>query len=165
MTDEVAIQLKRIADLGWAWFHKIYGVAKEKPLTPVRHNEYRTNAMDIQQFSFNLAERTDDVVKREVVLTIAENVAVPDGFPRVQTRSVEGAGAASTGTDLSEGRDIAIDGAFEAPEGATCSLSVVAIDNAGNKSLPLEQEFIATDEIAPVAEGQAEAVRLGERQV
>ena len=165
MPDEATIQLKRLADLGWTWYHNLYPDRfKEPPLTVVRLNEHRINEMDIQQFAFNLVARKDDVIRREVTLTIPDDIAVPNGFPRVQRRVAEGSGAGTTGTDTSEGRNIETDGAFEAPEGATVKVSTVAVDNAGNLAPETVQEYTAIDTIAPVAEGELEAVRLGERQ-
>ena len=119
--------------------------------------------LDIQQFKFNFAER-EDVVERHVTLRISDDVDLPEGIPQEQTRIVSGA-AGDTGSDLSPGRDITSEGAFEVPEGATFSLTVVALDNAGNRSEPFTQELTADDEVAPGAEVSLEKESLDERVI
>lgn len=176
MQDNQAIQLKRIADVLWLFYKKQYPEdMKEPPLVRVPLGEYQKSLhqalglrgmkMDIQQFAFRVSERTDDVVARVLTLTIPDEVEVPDGFPRVQVRTIEGAAAGQSDGDLSPDRDIATVGAFEVPEGANYTLSTVAMDNAGNQSVPTVQDLNAADEISPSSEGVLERLPLAERSV
>lgn len=167
---EIGKQLGRLADAVWAFYEKAYPRPKPEPpleLVPLgeRFLQQKDLIMDIQQFAFRLGDRQDDTVNREVTLTIADEVALPEGFPRVQVRNFPGLTGGTTSEDLTPERDIASEGAFEVPEGATYRIETVAVDNGGNRSVPTVQELTATDEVSPVAEGVLERVPLAERQV
>ncbi len=122
--------------------------------------------MDIEQFSWKLPEHpTPDVTSRTVVVAIGEDITVPDGFPRVQSRTVAGREAAETDQSLDPDRDIANEGAFEVPQDATYSVTVVAVDDKQNPSPPTSATLTAEDRTAPAASGLGESNALGERTV
>jgi hypothetical protein len=54
----------------------------------------------------------------------------------------------------------AVSATFEVEQGANVSLSLVYVDDAGNRSAARTQDFVATDTIAPEAPGEFGAVTL-----
>jgi len=167
--DEIAQALGRIATVIEKAYAQIFLPYKEwrgvtRRSLNERHIKIGDATLDVQQFCFNLVERTDDVVERHVTVRISDEVELPAGIPQQQVRVV-GEGELITGDDLDPDRDIATEGAFEVPEGAAYTLTVVAIDNGGNRSEPYIQELVQGDDIAPAAETSLEREPLAERVV
>lgn len=130
-----------------------------------RHLIFGETRMDIEQFALTYPEHpTADVVDRVVTLTIAPGATLPAGLPDVQVRHI-GRAAGNTDSDLTEGRDYAVAGAFEVPQGVAFSVSTVSVDDAGNQSAAVVQEFTAEDRTSPEAVGGASVAPLGERTV
>mgnify|MGYP001589351824 CR=1 FL=1 len=122
--------------------------------------------MDIEQFALTYPEHpTADVADRIVTLNIADGAALPADVPSQQIRHLAGHLAGVTDTDLTEGRDIATVGAFECPQGIAFIVSTVSVDDAGNRSEAVVQNFTAEDHTAPEAIGGAVVSPLAERTV
>jgi len=116
--------------------------------------------MKIIGFKFHLLEETEersqDVEKRVVTVTIPEDVELADewGVPRIQQRDA-----------LSRMEADTQDPPFEAPEGTNVLVSVVAVDYAGNVSEALEFNLVAEDLVSPAKPGQPDATFVSQREV
>jgi hypothetical protein len=169
--DRIAAALDRLADVAEKALRLINPPPAPQPpaaIVPLaeRFLTFGETRMDIEQFSLNYPEHpTADVVSREVTLTIATGAGLPPDVPIMQTRSVAGRLAGGTGDDLTLGRDIATVGAFEVPQGYAFSVGVISIDDGGNQTASLVQEFTAEDHTAPAAEGGGTVTPLAERTV
>lgn len=89
----------------------------------------------------------------------ADLPAVPEGTDvagQVFTVSVDG--TARPEVELDKAATVSSD--FEVPQGSTVALSLVYVDDAGNRSAARTQEFVAQDTIAPSEPGDFGEVRL-----
>ena len=101
--------------------------------------------VDLIKFKVQVpSEATGDVVKREVSVTLAD-------------------GSVLTG-DVA-GRDAAESDEFKGEQSSTVSVSVVNVDDAGNKSVPRVAAFVLADTVAPPERGEIGITVTGEETV
>lgn len=143
---QIFLGLKDIADSIRYFADRAYPskIPRPKPFTIKLISERRENDMDILIYEADLPAVPEgtDVQEQELTITVDGVARDPQNIP------LESAVAT-----------------FEVPQDSEVSLSLVYVDDGGNRSAAREQTFTAIDTIAPDAPGDFGEIRLtGERR-
>lgn len=145
-TENIKPTLERIADAleaGAATVGRVrFILNRPGQITFVATGQRKVRDMSLIQFKVVLPPVVDpDVVGRELT------VQVGDGVPEVEAIDNEALEAVG----------------FEGPQDSAVKLSLVNIDDAGNRSVPSVLEAVLLDTIAPAQPGDMAIVAIGER--